>query len=306
MASNLYVCAWRGADPLAGVFCALYSAGGALLQTDTTDGVGEAFLGSRAAGTYEIRLTAPAGSVLTSGTRQSVVVAADDPADLAVDVSLTLNTIATPADPTICRCAGSFVDPAGRPFADAVLTFSEKTLPQLTYASSTNTTTGVLPRPITCRLDSRGYGTVDLIRGAEYAVMVGPLSNTMLEVVVPDTATAPLPDVLFPLVDRVEYTSEGGLLTPAAPTLAMQVGEIVTLALETVYRSGYRVVGLSRVTLTNLDSSLVSMQLTSGNELVITALAIGEVVIQAARNAETPSVTPVPTIKGSLTVTVSG
>lgn len=306
MASNLYVCAWKGTDPQAGVFCALYSAGGDLLQTDTTDGDGEAFLGSRAAGTYEVRLTAPAGSVLTSGTRQNVVVAADDPADLAIDVRLTLNTISAPSDPVICRCAGLFVDPAGKPFADAVLTFSEKTLPQLTYAPSTNTATGVLPRPITCRLDSKGYGTVDLIRGAEYAVMVGPLSNTTLEVVVPDTQTAPLPDVLFPLVDRVEYTSEGGLLTPAAPTLAMQIGEIVTLALETVYRSGYRVVGLSRVSLTNLDSELVSMQLTSGGELVITALAAGEVVIQATRDAEAPSVTPVPALKGSITVTISG
>jgi hypothetical protein len=313
MAIELYVSARTtafggGGDPVAGVFCALFDSGGLPVSNDTSDAAGLAYLGVVAAGTYEIRLTAPAGAVLSSASRLALTVAVADTGDLAVDAILDLSTITAPSNPRICRCAGLFTDPAGQPFEGAVLTFTEKALPQLVHNTGTDVMTAILPRIITCVTDSTGYGTVDLLRGAEYAVMVGSMANTTLDIVIPDTATAPLPDVLFPLVDRVEYIPLAGVLTPvSAPTLALAIGGTATIPLETVYRSGYRVAGLSRITLTVADDTIITIELTSDGDLLITGVAAGVETVEVERDDETAgtSVLPATPVRGVLTVTVS-
>lgn len=315
MAIELYIsartAAFGGGDPVDGVFCALYDNMAALVSVDTTgnpNADGTAYLGVVGVGTYEVRLTAPSGAVLTSSPRLVLTVGVGDSGQIALDAILDLSTISVPTSAWICRCAGLFVDPAGRPFAGATLVFSEKDIPQLIRNTGTDVAVAVLPRAITCKTDSSGYGTVDLVRGAEYAVLVGPLANTTIDIVVPDEPTAPLPDVVFPLVDRVEYIPVGGVLTPvAAPTLAMTVLEEKTLPIETVYRSGYRVAGLSRVSLTVSDDDIISIGLTSDGELLITALASGTATIEVERNDEETGTTVFPTTapRGHLTVVVA-
>lgn len=295
-------------DPIAGLHAALFTAGGMQVSTDLTDAYGAAYLGQQPAGDYELRFTAPLGAMLVSPARQTLTLADADSPAVVVDVKVNLAGISVPTSPRICRCAGQFVDPAGRPFADAVLTFSEADVPQLLYDASTDVTAAVLPRTVTCRTDRLGYGTVDLIRGAQYAAMVGPFANVLLTIVVPDTPTASLPDVLFPVVDRVEYTLNDSVVTPvAAPTLEMTVGGVKTLSLETVYRSGYRVVGLHRHRLVNPDDSIINIQLTDPANIVITALAAGAVTLGVERidaEATGVNISPLPPIKGSLAVTV--
>jgi hypothetical protein len=312
MTIELYVSsrttAFGGGDPVAGTFCALFGAGGLPVSNDTTDAAGEAYLGTIAAGVYEIRLTAPAGAVMSSAPRLALTVEAGDSGDLAVDAILDLSTIATPSNPRVCRCAGLFSDPAGQPYEGAILTFTEKCLPQLAHNVSTDVMTAILPRIITAKTDSTGYATVDLLRGAEYGVTVSGMANTTLDIVIPDTATAPLPDVLFPLVDRVEYIPVEGVLTPvAAPTLALAIGATKTLPMETVYRSGYRVTGLSRINLGVEDDTIITIELTSDGDLLITGIAAGVETVEVERDDETEgtSVLPATPVRGILTVTVS-
>lgn len=293
---------------LDGVYVALHTSGGTYLASGTSgeggNDDGMVFLGARAAGTYEVRIT-PLTGVVRDGCRHTLTVAADDTGTLVFDI-LVDTTEVTPADDArLCRLTGVFRDVSGRPHAYCSFTFSEKEVPPLLDYSGVSV--GVLPGAIRARSDATGFVSVDLIRGATYAVEVGPIANTILQIVVPDSELAPLPDVLFPVVDRLEWKDENDdYLTPtAAPTLAMEVGEVVELSIETVYRSGYRVAGMSRASLFVDTDDVAVIRSVNGGGLQIEAIAAGTATIEVRRSeSKEAKIFPTPAPKGHITVTV--
>lgn len=305
--TDLYVsartAAHPGGEPVAGVHVSLHN--DVVLASDLTDPQGLVFLGNRPAGTYEIRITPPAGSLPTAGGRQSVTVSSGDPDPVVFDVLVDPSTVTPPTNPTLCRCFGYFRDPSGRPFVDATISFSEELLPQLTLEEGVSV--GLLPKTISVRTDADGYASVDLLRSAKYLAFISPMSNTTVSVVIPDLPTASLPDVLFAVVDRVEYRLDGNVLLPTSgPNLTIPNGSTVELSLETVYRSGYRTPGLRRVRLFVEDDNVVKVSLTAAGNLAIQAIAPGSAVVEVIRSeTQEKTIYPEPAPKGFITVTVS-
>jgi len=120
-----------------------------------------------------------------------------------------------------------------------------------------------------------------------------------------------LPDVIFPVVDGVEYTKDNALLVPLDnPVLNMGVGQQAVLSLETVHRSGLRVEGLVAVTLTSDDVGglIIGLSYSDSNTLVVTAIGAGTATLEAARIAPEEgmgiSIDPEPVLRGTLSVIV--
>jgi hypothetical protein len=302
---NTRTSAFPGGAAVAGVVVSLHS--NTMLATGVTDAQGLVFLGNRAAGTYEIRVTPPPGSIPAAGSRQTVTLSAGDPGEVVFDVLVSTVAVSAPADPLLCRCHGYFKDPSGRPISEVSITFSEKQLPQLLLDSVTGVSTGLLPKSISVVTDSTGFASVDLVRGAQYGAFVAPLSNTLIDVVVPDLPLTSLPDVLFAVVDRIEYKLSGNTLTPtSAPTLSLLVGDTAELSVETVYRSGYRVEGLSKVSLFVEDDDKIKLSLTTGGNVAIQAVAAGSATVEVRRSeTKEKTIYPEPTPKGFIAVTVT-
>lgn len=302
---NARTSAYPGGTNVAGVYVSLHL-NNTTLATGTTDAQGLVFLGNRAANTYEIRVT-PATGLVQDGGRKSVTVTAQDVTPVVFDVLVDQSAVTPPSDSRLCRCWGYFKDPSGRPYRDVTLTFNELVLPQLLRNTATDMSTGVLPKACSAITDEDGYATIDLIRGAQYSAMVGPIANTVIDVVIPDLSTASLPDILFAVVDRVEYKLNNNTLTPtSAPTLSIQVGATVELSMETVYRSGYRVAGLSRVSLFVEDDDKIKLSLTDDGNLAIQAVAQGSATVEVRRSETKEKVIyPEPAPKGFITVTVN-
>jgi len=302
---NTRSAAYPGGVAVPGVHVSLHS--NVVLASGSTDAQGMLLLGNVSAGTYELRITPPAGSLPVAGSRQSITVSANDPATIVFDVLIDQSVVTPPTDSRLCRCWGVFKDPSGRPYRDVTLTFNERVVPQLLRDTVTDVSTAVLPKYISVITDANGYASVDLIRDAQYSAMVGPLANTVIDIIVPNLPTASLPDVLFVVVDRVEYKLNNNTLTPtSAPALAVQNGSTTTLSMQTVYRSGYRVDGLSRVSLFVQDDDIIKVSLTTDGNLAIQAIAPGSAVIEVRRSeTQEKTIYPEPNPKGSITVTVS-
>lgn len=302
---NARTSAFPGGAAVPGVYVSLHS--NVVLATGTTDSQGDALLGNVAPGTYELRVTTPAGSLPVAGHRQSVTVAANDPDTVVFDVLVDISTITPPTDPKLCRCWGSFKDPSGRPYRDVTITFSEREIPQLMLDTVTDIAVAVVPKSISVVTDADGYASVDLFRGALYTAMVGPIANAVIDVAVPDLPTTSLPDLLFAVVDRVEYKLNNSTLTPTSnPILTIQNGQTVELSVQSVYRSGYRVDGLSRVSLFVQNDDVILLTLTTEGNLAIQAIAPGSAVIEVRRSAtKETTIYPEPAAKGSISVTVS-
>lgn len=304
---NTRTLTFPGGRSVAGVSVSLHDGTGQL-ATGTTDVDGMVYLGNRPAGTYELRVTPPSGYLPISGNRINLTVAGDD-GEVVFDVLLLANTVTAPADPMLCRCYGEFRDGSGRPVPNATFAFSEGTLPQLLYNQAADTTVGLLPRTFTVQTDARGFVAVDLIRGASYAVTVSSFANATIEIEVPELALSSLPDILFPTLDRVEYRLNNSTLLPAtAPTLTMQVGQTLTIPVESIYRSGVRKAGIPKAAFFVADNNVIIIGLTGGTNLVITAVAAGTAVVEVrpselekTRTLQYPAIAT----KGFLTVTVN-
>lgn len=294
-----------GGAPVANAYVGLYTTAGALLQHGNTDADGEVFLGNRAAGTYELRVTPLVGTVESGAAREITVVAQDSVFDIVV------NTTAMPVatNERFCRCSGYFITSAGAPAARVTIEFGEFEIPQLAYYAASGIYLGVIPVSVSVETDDRGYAVVDLVRGATYTVTMAGYHDVSRQILIPDAASAPLPDTIFPVIDRVEYKNGTTTLTPvAAPTLAMNVGDSITLSTETVFTSGLRLAGVVDVTLQPDDPLVLSATLTaSGVVLQATSAGVSVLEVLAGEISEEKgiSVTEAAPLRGHLTVTVT-
>lgn len=294
-----------GGDPVANAYVALYTTGGALLQDGNTDADGEVFLGTRAAGSYELRITPLVGTVADGASRDITVVAGDSTFDVVVNT--TTMPVATNA--RFCRCSGYFITSSGLPAARITIEFNEFDIPQLAYYSADATFVGIIPTSVSVKTDDTGYAVIDLVRNATYNITMAGYHDVSRQIKIPDASSAPLPDTIFPVIDRVEYKNGINTLLPVeAPTLAMSVLDELTLSLETVFTSGLRCTGLVDVTLVSSDETKLAASLTD-DTVVLQAISAGVAVLEVTAS-EIPeekgiSIAEAPALRGSITVTVT-
>jgi len=305
-----------GAAPLDGAVVVLRQGVNIMGQGVTGAGgnpSGSVFLGTQGAGTYEAYVTPPLGAaVVQEGNLHSLEVDAIlDPQVFDVLVDVSGFPVAT--DAHFCRCSGAFMDSFGVPVNQLSVHFSEETIPELAYYAGTNTANAVIPKTRVVRTNSDGYAVIDLLQGATYQVYMEGFENLSRTIKIPSLTASSLPDVIFPVTDGVEYTINGGLLPVNNPVLNLVTGQQAALTLETVHRSGLRVVGLVAVTLTSDDvgGNIINVSYTEENSstLTITAVAAGNALLQVAREAPDAgmgiSISPEPVLRGTLSVIVT-
>jgi hypothetical protein len=302
-----------GGSPVDDVYVSIHPEGGGLALGSGTTGQGPnsegtVFLGNLGVGTYEIRITPSLPAKVNGGSLQSVeVVASVDP--LIFDVLVDTTSLEQSPDINLCRCSGTFKDPYGKAVSNLTIRFSESELPQLLHYSGTNTTHLVVPKAKTVRTDSSGFCSIDLIREQVYLVYLEGFENIAREIKIPDLGAAPLPDVIFPIVRGAEYTNENDVLLDSNnPTVSVSAGQEVTLSVESVFRSGLRVDGLTAITLDSSDSAIFTHSL-SGSTLTITGVAVGVATLEVTRTTPEPGmgIKPYPDLPvgGALSVTVN-
>jgi len=279
---------------IGGVFVSIHAVGTTgPLGSGTTDAAGSVFLANLDPGDYEIHITPAGPAKVTDGNLQKVSASDTDANGAAVgnnyfDVLIDSTDLPQATDGHLCRCSGTFVDPYGRPLSKVSLHFSENSIPTLVHYSGNNTAHAIVPKSILVETDVSGYTSVDLIQGARYSVYMEGYTNISRTIVVPKLLAAPLPDVLFPFVDSVQYTNTAtaSLLNTSAPTISVSVGSSVTLDLETVHRSGVRLDGLVDVLLKDInENSDVATVTYSGSSITVTGVSIGNFVIKVERVA---------------------
>lgn len=233
-----------GGTPVAGVRFSLHSVDGALLQADTTDAEGLAFLGNRAAGAYVIRATPAAGYLPVTPRTAATVIDSADP--LVFDHVVLPVALPQSSDPNFCLCTGRFVLPDGTPIPRGEVSFRvELTGPDLLVGADGVPVGFSKGRTVHCPIVD-GYGQVALPRNAVVYVDMPTSGDSILgwESKVPNLPAAHLPDVVFPTIRSVQwYADDVPVLPVSDPELALGVGDTKTVSLAYVYRSGALVEG---------------------------------------------------------------
>lgn len=173
-------------------------------------------------------------------------------------------------DARLCRCSGLFRNPDGSAQAYLDMSFYPDFAPILLEE------TGVVPRHVNIRTNEDGYASIDLIRGGCYRVTVEGLDNEERYVRVPLLASTNLPDLLFPVVERIVFD-------PAGPwTIAVDAELEVT---PTVYDSAGAILagtGQNDVDWRSSDLDVLGLQVKQ-TTLVLRGIATGSAELRAGR-----------------------
>lgn len=297
-----------GGVPVSGINIALYSTTAPYpkLTSAFTDVNGEAALGDRAVGTYEVYVTTNAGQVSESGNRVTVTVVDANPHTF--DLLINTSALPTATDEKFCRCSGYVIDLFGRAVPYATLVFSEATIPNLLYSSGSGRSRVVAPKILTVNADKDGWVSVDLIRSATYAVTMTGYENASWTFTVPNLSSSSLPDVIFPVLAGVYYYDGASLLTPStAPVLTMPNNTEKELTVLTQYLSGLQKASTADVVFTSSDENKLVVVLTD-TSITLQAKGAGVVTIEATRREEKETQAAIfsaPAVWGTLSVTIS-
>ena len=101
-------------------------------------------------------------------------------------------------DPSLCRCAGMFTDPGGRPIPDLIVQFTSIFEPLIVNGIA------VISR-VELRTDPLGRCTVDLYRKGKYRVVLSGMHDEGIVVTVPDAPSVNLVNLLFPTIAQVDF-----------------------------------------------------------------------------------------------------
>jgi len=105
--------------------------------------------------------------------------------------------------PRLCRCSGFFRNVDNSPAREHAIHVSTIFDPLLFEGNA------MLTERLMKRTNEAGYVEFDLVRNGQYSVTVEGLEDQQRVITVPDTASANLPDLIFAVVDRVEFTPPG-------------------------------------------------------------------------------------------------
>lgn len=287
-AVDIYVWDQRTSDPIENVVVRFFDeAGAALVTQGATDSSGLAsFLlpsGALTVRCYKHGVAFGAPYVLTILEGQANL------------FDLYGQTVEPPvaSDVRLCTAYGYFRRESGAPAANVDIHFVAKFDPLLLDSSA------VMPSRLLVRTNAAGYAHINLIRNGQYDVNIQGDRDMMRQITVPDLANVNLPDLLFPVVDRVTFD----IATP----WAIPIGSSLEV-IPTVYLSDGRVcegTALADVTWASSNDAVVGIA-TSADKLTLQGLSAGVSEISAARRDYTIVRIPDSLIVGQpVSVTVS-
>ncbi len=305
MPGLLFICQEADLTVVPGVTVRLYDSEGAFQSQVVTDEDGRAEYLATAVGDYTARFYMVAKGYAIE-TPQEIEVVADAGGDDAFDnntfdVTVTLFSRPTSANARLCTCSGFFLNVDGSPAKASTVRLNNISRPLLLDDHA------VLGEVVDVTTDENGYAQIDLIRTAVYRVEIEGLSDLGLEIRIPDTLSANLPDVLFPVVTAVSFT-------PGAVGVDVDEKSAV-IPVNVVYRSGLQVPiedfdpGNLPVAFVPDVEDIADFTVVAGG-IQVTGRAAGVVVFSATRVlADADSfiqvVPKIASITGTFTVTVS-
>lgn len=296
-----------GGTPVSDVFVALHLTTGEFVASGTTLVDGLAFLGNRPVGQYEIRITPQQGHRVAYPL-QSVALAGTG--DNIFDVPVETTGMPAATDSRYCRCSGFFSDGFATARKSLRIHFSDGGTPQLLIDPATRVARAVSVGTFSVITDTDGFAMVDLLRNAEYCAVMAGYEDSPLIVRVPDQPSASLPDVLFPMVDLVEFWDGGTLLTPVdTPAITVSLADgSKRLDTVTVLRSGVRQAGLVDVKPEVADATVFTCATPTGGVLLLPHQVGTSTMWANLREAEqgkgTTASPPATRARGTLQVTV--
>jgi hypothetical protein len=187
-------------DPVEGVLVKVYDPTGAVFFTQAitdSDGIASFMLETIAYTMrfykFQVGFTQPQHFTVLAAPEVNVF-----------DVVAELFDLPIATDPRLCRCSGFFRDLDGSPRQWLDMHIMAEFDPILLDDVA------VVTEELHLRTDENGYACVDLIRGANYHVNVEALGSQDLRRLcrVPDSASCNLPDLLFPIVERITFDPE--------------------------------------------------------------------------------------------------
>ena len=189
--------------PVAGVVVRLFdSTGTTFITQGVTDDDGEALFNLLAPVTYQARFSKTKFSLYPV---QNVDVLEAPVAPQTNEFLITGHVFKPPeaVHPRLCRCSGFFLYPNGAPAPNHDVQFIAKFNPLLFEGDA------MLKERVNQRTDERGYLEIDLVRCGMYDVTVEGFEDQLRCITIPDYPSSNLPDLLFPVIDRVELDPPG-------------------------------------------------------------------------------------------------
>lgn len=132
------------------------------------------------------------------------------------EAAATNVTPPVPNDIRLCTAFGYFRDITGAPQANVEIHFIAKFNPVWLEGS------GVVKERVIVRTDAKGYVQLNLIRNGQYDCTIQGEEDITRHIDVPDAPNVNLPDLIFPVVERV-------ITVPAGPNFTLAVGEELAL-----------------------------------------------------------------------------
>lgn len=251
-----------GSDPIPGVLVRVYSPDSTIFYTQAvTDVYGVAsFLLDPA--TYQVRFYKQ-----HVGFKNPLMVVVGPAGGNIFDTTADLIAPPTPTDVRLCTAYGYFRAPDGSPATNVDVHFIPKFKPVLLDGDA------VLTPQVMARTDGRGYMQINLIRCGQYDVTVQGIDDTQRLVSVPDTPNVSLPNLLFPVVDRITFSPPG--------PYALAVGQELQVT-PTIIASDGNEVDAYNVIWSSSDSSILAVLL-AGGVLTLRGLTHGTASVQAVR-----------------------
>ncbi len=172
-------------------------------------------------------------------------------------------------DARLCRASGFFRDISGGPHPNLDMFFMGRFDPILLEGAA------VLSERRSVRTDSEGFACLDLIRCARYRVTLEGLEDQEREVSVPDQPSVNLPDLLFPVVDRVTFD--------IVPT-TLSVGQSLTVTPTVIGSNDVPLCGtaMADVSWSSSNDSVLSVAVTE-KTLVLRGIGVGTAQLKVER-----------------------
>ncbi|MHA2334290.1 MAG: Ig-like domain-containing protein [Candidatus Hodarchaeales archaeon] len=204
------------------------------------------------------------------------------------------------SDSRLCRCSGFFKDHSGRPLVGLDINFIAVCYneDQSMWTPTIVDGYAVMSDKISVRTDSGGYVQIDLYRTGHYSALIQNLEHARRVLVVPDSSSINLIDLLFPVVSTVTFS-------PVSVTL--DVNDTIDVDV-TILASDTQVLDLldGDITLSSSDTSVATIQTLDDNKLRIFGVSAGTAEITVVRtDSSIASIPEQPATYTPLPVTVS-
>jgi len=172
-------------------------------------------------------------------------------------------------DSRLCTASGFFRTITGAPKSDLDIIFHSDFNPFVLDGA------GVVDSNTYVRTDSSGFASVQLIRHAQYSVVIECWQDHIRHITVPDAPSCNLPCLLFPRVAEVV-----GLANP----IAIRKGKDIEVPVTALLTDGRTPLDLTDIVWTVEDTTVASVISISTNKLTIRGLKRGSTKLQATRN----------------------